>query len=217
VRADLDGIELALDGRFGRARLRSKLVGDFNAENLVCALGTLVADGMTLGAASEALGLARSAPGRMDVLGGPPAAPRVVVDYAHTPDALERTLRVVKSQVRGKVLCVFGCGGDRDRGKRPLMGAIAARLADRVLVTSDNPRGEDPLEIISQIRKGAAKALDSEADRALAIREIITASNDNDVVLIAGKGHEDYQEIAGRRTHFSDEEHARAALARRAG
>jgi UDP-N-acetylmuramoyl-L-alanyl-D-glutamate--2,6-diaminopimelate ligase len=146
--------------------------------------------------------------------------PLVVIDYAHTPDALEnvlQALRPVAAARGGRLAVLFGAGGDRDPTKRPLMGAIAARLADRVLVTSDNPRGEDPLEIISQIRKGAAKALDSEADRALAIREIITASNDNDVVLIAGKGHEDYQEIAGRRTHFSDEEHARAALARRAG
>src|SRR5690606_15436751 len=115
VRADLGGLELDVSGRFGRARLRSRLVGDFNADNLLGALGALVADGMTLVAASNALGSAAPAPGRMEVLGGPPGAPWVIVDYAHTPDALERTLRTVKSQARGKVHCVFGCGGERDR------------------------------------------------------------------------------------------------------
>jgi UDP-N-acetylmuramoyl-L-alanyl-D-glutamate--2,6-diaminopimelate ligase len=193
------------------------VLGRFNVSNALGVLGCLVANGVSFEEGARLLANLPPVPGRMQAVG---EEPLVVIDYAHTPDALEnvlQALRPVAAARGGRLAVLFGAGGDRDPTKRPLMGAIAARLADRVLVTSDNPRGEDPLEIISQIRKGAAKALDSEADRALAIREIITASNDNDVVLIAGKGHEDYQEIAGRRTHFSDEEHARAALARRAG
>jgi UDP-N-acetylmuramoyl-L-alanyl-D-glutamate--2,6-diaminopimelate ligase len=206
-----------LQSSWGRAAVRLPVLGRFNVSNALGVLGCLVANGVSFEEGARLLANLPPVPGRMQAVG---EEPLVVIDYAHTPDALEnvlQALRPVAAARGGRLAVLFGAGGDRDPTKRPLMGAIAARLADRVLVTSDNPRGEDPLEIISQIRKGAAKALDSEADRALAIREIITASNDNDVVLIAGKGHEDYQEIAGRRTHFSDEEHARAALARRAG
>jgi UDP-N-acetylmuramoyl-L-alanyl-D-glutamate--2,6-diaminopimelate ligase len=126
-----------------------------------------------------------------------------------------QALRPVATGRGGRLAVVFGAGGDRDPAKRPLMGAIAARLADRVLVTSDNPRSEDPLAIISQIEKGMAGTHAVEVDRARAIEKIIFASKGEDVVLIAGKGHETYQEIAGKRSHFSDEEHARRALARR--
>jgi UDP-N-acetylmuramyl tripeptide synthase len=143
--------------------------------------------------------------------------PLVVIDYAHTPDALEnvlQALRPVAAARGGRLAVVFGAGGDRDRSKRPLMGAVAARLADRVLITSDNPRSEEPLSIIEGIRAGAPKA-EVEAERAHAIEKIIASAAKNDVVLIAGKGHETYQEIAGRRLHFSDEEQARAVLGRR--
>jgi UDP-N-acetylmuramoyl-L-alanyl-D-glutamate--2,6-diaminopimelate ligase len=142
----------------------------------------------------------------------------VVVDYAHTPDALEKVLqalRPIAAARGGRLAVVFGAGGDRDPAKRPLMGAIAARLADRVLVTSDNPRSEAPLAIISQVEKGIQRDHEVEPDRARAIEKIISTVEKNDVVLIAGKGHETYQEIAGRRQHFSDEEQARAALAQR--
>jgi len=141
-----------------------------------------------------------------------------VIDYAHTPDALENVLhalRPVAAARGGRLAVVFGAGGDRDAAKRPLMGGIAARLADRVLITSDNPRSEDPLAIIAQIKAGIEGKHEIEADRARAIEKVISSSEKNDVVLIAGKGHETYQEIAGRRTHFSDEEHARRALAAR--
>jgi UDP-N-acetylmuramoyl-L-alanyl-D-glutamate--2,6-diaminopimelate ligase len=146
--------------------------------------------------------------------------PLVVIDYAHTPDALENVLKALRplAKVRGGSLAVvFGAGGDRDPTKRPLMGAIAARLADRVLVTSDNPRNEEPAAIISQIEKGIQGNHEVEVDRARAIERMISTAQPKDVVLIAGKGHEIYQEVAGRRTHFSDEEHARAALVRRTG
>jgi UDP-N-acetylmuramyl tripeptide synthase len=143
--------------------------------------------------------------------------PLVVIDYAHTPDALEnvlQALRPVAAARGGRLAVAFGAGGDRDPTKRALMGAAAARLADRVLITSDNPRSEDPLSIIESIRRGAPQG-EVEPDRARAIEKIISSAEKSDVVLIAGKGHETYQEIAGRRSHFSDEEHARAALAER--
>jgi UDP-N-acetylmuramoyl-tripeptide--D-alanyl-D-alanine ligase len=141
----------------------------------------------------------------------------VVVDYAHTPDALEKVLATLREQTAGKLICVFGCGGDRDAGKRPLMGAVAARLADSVIVTSDNPRSEDPLSIIKQVASGidgadAAKAYRVEQDRAIAIKQAVQSARSGDIVLVAGKGHEDYQEIAGVRTPFSDAAEAQAAL-----
>ena len=140
-------------------------------------------------------------------------APLVVIDYAHTPDALEKVLGALRpvAQARGgRLIAVFGAGGDRDPTKRPLMGAIALRLADEVLVTSDNPRGEDPLEIIRQIGAGVG-----EPDRRRAIEQAVAQARPQDVILVAGKGHEAYQEIGGRREPFSDEAAAREALARR--
>jgi UDP-N-acetylmuramoyl-L-alanyl-D-glutamate--2,6-diaminopimelate ligase len=217
VRSDLSGVELALTGRFGEARLRSPLIGDFNAENLLVAAGALLADGMTLAAAAEALGTARPAPGRMEVLGGPPSGPWVVIDYAHTPDALQRTLLTLKDLMSGELTCVFGCGGDRDRGKRPLMGEIASRLAAQVVLTDDNPRSEDPAAIVRDIaagvRGGASVAVVH--DRRAAIGGAIERASANDVVLIAGKGHEATQTIGGRSRPFSDRAVAQDALRRR--
>jgi UDP-N-acetylmuramyl tripeptide synthase len=171
---------------------------------------------MALEEAKKRLAALPPVPGRMQALG---EQPLVVIDYAHTPDALENVLQALRpvAQKRGGRLAVaFGAGGDRDPTKRPRMGEIAARLADRVLITSDNPRSENPLSIIESIR-AAAPGAEVEADRARAIEQVILQADGSDVILIAGKGHETYQEIAGRRSHFSDEEHARAALARRAG
>ena len=145
-------------------------------------------------------------------------APLVVIDYAHTPDALEKVLqalRPIAAQRGGKLVAVFGAGGDRDAGKRPVMGAIVARLTDRAVVTSDNPRSEDPLRIISQIEAGMGQPREVEPDRAKAINLAIAQADRTDVVLIAGKGHENYQEMAGRRLPFSDAAVARDALARR--
>lgn len=154
--------------------------------------------------------------GRMERLGGS-GEPLLVVDYAHTPDALENVLATLRevATVRGGQLCVvFGCGGDRDTGKRPQMGEVAGRLADRVLLTSDNPRSENPARIIADIQVGIGRA-EVEVDRAQAIQRAVAAAADNDVVLLAGKGHEAYQECLGVRTPFSDVEQARCALLKR--
>jgi len=193
------------------------VVGRFNVSNALGVLGCLVANGISFEEGARLLAALPPVPGRMQALGGEPL---VVIDYAHTPDALENVLQALRPVARargGRLAVAFGAGGDRDPTKRPLMGAIAARLADRVLITSDNPRSEEPLAIISQIRKGVQAKHEIEADRARAIEKIISGADKKDVVLIAGKGHETTQEIAGRRLHFSDEEHARAALARRRG
>jgi UDP-N-acetylmuramoyl-L-alanyl-D-glutamate--2,6-diaminopimelate ligase len=184
-------------------------VGAFNLLNALGVLGCLVAHGLPRAEAASLLQELPAVPGRMQKVAD---APLVVVDYAHTPDAIDKVLQALRpvAQKRGgRLVIVFGAG-DRDPAKRPLMGAVARRLADHVLVTSDNPRSEDPLEIIQQIGLP-----DSEPDRAAAIERAIAQAQSNDVVLIAGKGHEDYQEIAGRRLPFSDAAVARAAAARR--
>jgi UDP-N-acetylmuramoyl-L-alanyl-D-glutamate--2,6-diaminopimelate ligase len=188
----------------------TRQLGRFNHANALGVLGCLLAFGLDRKEAAALLADLPPVPGRMQRIA---ERPLVVVDYAHTPDALEKVLqalRPVAKERRGRLAVVFGAGGDRDPTKRPRMGAVATRLADRILITSDNPRSEDPLEIIRQI--GAA---DSEPDRARAIEKVITEASDVDVVLIAGKGHEDYQEIAGKRLPFSDAAVARAAVARR--
>jgi UDP-N-acetylmuramoyl-L-alanyl-D-glutamate--2,6-diaminopimelate ligase len=153
----------------------------------------------------------------MQSIGGV-AAPLVVIDYAHTPDAIEQalvTLRETAQARGGKLICIFGCGGDRDAGKRPLMGKLATCLADNVWLTSDNPRSEDPLVILAEIAAGAGGAAQVEPDRAKAIRSALAGAADDDIVLIAGKGHETYQEVKGVRMPFSDVEQAQLALAAR--
>jgi UDP-N-acetylmuramoyl-L-alanyl-D-glutamate--2,6-diaminopimelate ligase len=190
------------------------LVGQFNVSNLLAVIGTLMASGFTLeDAAMVAEGLTPPQ-GRMQTLGGV-GDPLVVVDYAHSPDALEQVLTAVRPTVKarnGRLVCVFGCGGDRDPGKRPLMGEVARRLADQVVLTSDNPRGEDPDVILQAIAAGAGEGAEIISDRAEAIRRAILAAAADDVIVIAGKGHEPYQEINGVRHPFSDVEQTRAAL-----
>ena len=208
--------QLEIESSWGRASVRIPVLGRFNVANALGVLGCLVANGISFNEGAALLATLPPVPGRMQAVG---QEPLVVIDYAHTPDALEnvlQALRPVAAARGGRLAVVFGAGGDRDPTKRPLMGAIAARLADRVLITSDNPRSEDPSLIIEAIRRGAP-GCKVEPDRARAIEEVIIKADRPDVVLIAGKGHETYQEIAGRRLHFSDEEHARAALARRSG
>jgi UDP-N-acetylmuramoyl-L-alanyl-D-glutamate--2,6-diaminopimelate ligase len=178
-------------------------------------LGCLVAYGLPFEQAAQQLESLPAVAGRMERIGD---RPLVVVDYAHTPDALEKVLRAllpVAAARGGRLAVVFGAGGDRDAAKRPLMGAVAGRLAERVVVTSDNPRSEAPLQIIAQIVSGIDKPHTVEPDRARAIELAVCAAAPADVILIAGKGHESYQEIAGRRLPFSDGATARAALARR--
>jgi UDP-N-acetylmuramoyl-L-alanyl-D-glutamate--2,6-diaminopimelate ligase len=204
-RSGFRGVELAVAGKFGSARLASKLIGAFNAENLLSALGVLLAQGMALPAACAALADAKPAPGRMEVLGGA-RQPWVVVDYAHTPDALQRVLTTLESAATGELWCVFGCGGDRDRGKRPMMGAVAADLADRIVLTDDNPRSEDPARIVDDIRAGVADhpRVSVIHDRRAAIATAIERARPGDVVLVAGKGHEAEQLVGNERRAFSD-------------
>ncbi len=199
--------------------LQTQLVGQYNVSNLLGVIAAMRAMGVPLGAAVQACGGLLPVPGRMEriALDGQPL---VAVDYAHTPDALDKALaalRPLASQRGGQLWCVFGCGGNRDTTKRPLMAAVAEKNADRVVVTSDNPRGEKPEAIISQILLGLShhQCVQVQADRALAIADTLAQAAASDVVLIAGKGHEDYQEIGGLKHPFSDLEHARAALAQR--
>lgn len=210
------GTEFRLDSPFGSAQIKTRLIGHFNVSNILAVLGVLLAKGLDLRAAVEAIETLEPPPGRMQLLGGQ-EAPLVVIDYAHTPDALEKALAALRPVARergGHLSCVFGCGGDRDPGKRPQMGAIAEG-ADHVLVTSDNPRSENPLHIIAQIVQGMKKPPQTIEDRAAAILLAIKQANKNDVVLLAGKGHEPYQEINGKRLPFSDTDHAALALAAR--
>ena len=217
-RADLDGLTLEISGRFGAERLVSKLIGDFNAENLLGALGALLAQGQSLSAACSALGDAQPAPGRTEVLGRSRPSPWVVIDYAHTPDALRRVLRTLTALGPRRVVCVFGCGGDRDRGKRPLMGAAAAELADTIVLTDDNPRNEDPVEIVRDIHQGLSDHPDVRVihDRRAAIRAALECAEPGDVVLIAGKGHETEQIQGAEKRPFNDRAVAAELLGGRA-
>ena len=206
-------LTLAVDG--GRShRVDSPLVGDFHVENLLAAFTALLAAGCDADAAAAALGRIPRIPGRLDVVAGPTTGPRVIVDYAHSPDALARLLGAVGELAPGPVTVVFGCGGDRDRGKRPLMGGIAARLASRVIVTTDNPRSEDPGAIADEIARGAAgtDAIEIELDRRCAIERALAVTPEDGVVVIAGKGHERWQEVAGVRWPFDDRAVARSLL-----
>ena len=197
---------------WGNAELEAPLLGRFNAANLLAVLTTLLVSGIPLNEACGALAHIVPPPGRMQTLGGG-EHPLVIVDYAHTPDALEKVLATLREIAPdGRLICVFGCGGNRDPGKRPLMGRAAFEGADEVWVTSDNPRDENPRAIIDAVLQGLSGEHRIEPDRARAIFEAIGHARCGDVVLIAGKGHEDYQEIAGERVPFSDVAIARKAL-----
>jgi UDP-N-acetylmuramoyl-L-alanyl-D-glutamate--2,6-diaminopimelate ligase len=238
------GVSFDAKTPWGTARVTSPVLGRHNAYNLLGTLAVLLASGVTLQQAVAALSTLKPVPGRLQRLGGGPR-PLVVVDYAHTPDALEQALLTLRDLLsssgsgvpgsgsdarkqRGRnskldtrnpeLICVFGCGGDRDRGKRPQMGRVAAALADRVVVTSDNPRGEDPRRIIDDIVggvRGAGGGMVIEPDRRAAILHAVREARRGDIVLLAGKGHETYQEIRGARRPFSDAAVAQEAVARR--
>lgn len=216
LRSRAGGTEFHLTAAQGSCQVKTRLLGQFNISNALGVLGVLLAAGWEFQAAVKAIETLEAAPGRMQQMGGV-EAPLVVVDYAHTPDALEKTLhalRPVTTERGGQLWCVFGCGGDRDPGKRAQMGAVA-QLADQIMVTSDNPRSEEPNLIIQQIMQGISKPAQTMEDRAAAILSAIKHAAKNDVVLIAGKGHENYQEIKGKKLPFSDTEQAALALATR--
>jgi UDP-N-acetylmuramoyl-L-alanyl-D-glutamate--2,6-diaminopimelate ligase len=207
-----DGSTFVLDGR----TFATRLPGRFNVSNALAAIGLARALGGDDASSARALATFERVPGRMEHLAG--GGVDVLVDYAHTPDALDVVLHAARETTHGKLIVVFGCGGDRDRGKRPQMGRIASELADRVIVTSDNPRSEDPVAIAREIVAGIADAAQAtvELDRRSAIGLAIAGAAHGDVVVIAGKGHEDYQIVGTQTLHFDDREEVRAALALRA-
>jgi UDP-N-acetylmuramoyl-L-alanyl-D-glutamate--2,6-diaminopimelate ligase len=208
------GVRFHVDSQWGKGEVGAGVLGAFNVSNLLAVLGTLLAAEVGFDDAVRAVNALQPVPGRLERVGGG-SQPLVVIDYAHTPDALEKALEALRPTVAAghRLICVFGCGGDRDAGKRPLMGQAAARLADHIIVTSDNPRGEDPMAIIDQILEGMSGDAEAIEDRQVAIFSAVHQARPGDVVLLAGKGHETYQEIAGVRHPFSDREVARAALA----
>lgn len=205
------GLSMQVTTPQGVAMLSAPVLGRFNAYNVLAVLATLLALNVSLVKAVAAIAKIKPVQGRMQQFGGG-ALPLVVVDYAHTPDALEKVLSTLREQARGQLICVFGCGGDRDAGKRPLMGAVASALADAAIVTSDNPRSENPDAIIDAVIAGMRKNFVVEPDRAMAIKRAIQSAKPSDIVLIAGKGHENYQEILGVKHPFDDALVAQAVL-----
>jgi UDP-N-acetylmuramyl-tripeptide synthetase len=207
----------------------SEMVGHHNLENMLCAAGVAVALGIPSEIIASGIERAAAAPGRLEPVTDP-SGRFIFVDYAHTPDALENVLKALKALKKGRLICVFGCGGDRDRQKRPLMGAIAVNLSDLAVVTSDNPRSEAPLSIIEDIVKGIDGSADTasnapdrpsgderpvyivEPDRRKAIHIALSEAMAGDIVLIAGKGHERYQIVGDRTLHFDDREEAMAVI-----
>lgn len=223
ARVRAEGVVLDAEGLAFRLRIndeshavRTGLLGRFNVDNLLAVAGVLHALGAGADEIAQVLGQLQPVAGRMNRLGGA-GAPLVVIDYAHTPDALEQALSSLREHARGRIVCVFGCGGERDRGKRPQMAEVAGRLADAVIVTDDNPRREDGDAIVADILAGFAdrSRVRVERDRRAAIRRAVGEAGPGDIVLVAGKGHEPYQEINGTRHPFDDAEQARAALEER--
>jgi UDP-N-acetylmuramoyl-L-alanyl-D-glutamate--2,6-diaminopimelate ligase len=213
--ASIDEASVALVSSWGERRVAMHQLTRFGVSNALGVLGCLVAYGLPFERAAACLERLPPVPGRMERVG---ERPLVIIDYAHTPDALEKVLEALRPLAqarRGTLVAVFGAGGDRDAAKRPLMGAVAAKMAGRVVLTSDNPRSEDPLAILAQVASGVTGSHVTEPDRARAIERSILEADARDVILIAGKGHENYQEIGGRRMPFSDRDVARAALGKR--
>lgn len=219
----LEGTELEIDHRAGSVEIDSPLLGDFNVENTVAAAATALAAGIDATDVARGIEQLPGIPGRLERVEGPEGSPEVFVDYAHSPDALRRVLETLRPLTSGELIVVFGCGGDRDRDKRPEMGRIARECADRAVVTSDNPRSEQPRAIIEEIlrgmdrREGDGTAADDserivEVERRRAIDRAIRTAGKGDAVLIAGKGHEPYQEIGGERRPFDDRTQAERAL-----
>ncbi len=235
IESDLDGLRGKIQVKHQEVDFSSRLVGAANVENILGAVAVGFALGLPPDSITKGVARLESVPGRLERIENSFGIV-VLVDYAHTPDALEKVLQVVRALTAGRLLVVFGCGGDRDRGKRPIMGEIAARIGDLVILTSDNPRTEEPLKILEEIESGvrktgikkfdpsdlypaklkAAKGYYPEPDRRAAIRLAVGLASARDLVLIAGKGHEDYQILGSNRIHFDDREIAREELAHRA-
>ncbi|MEK6551003.1 MAG: UDP-N-acetylmuramoyl-L-alanyl-D-glutamate--2,6-diaminopimelate ligase [Pseudomonadota bacterium] len=213
LRATHEGLHLVAETPAGPVTMDSPLFGRFNASNLLAVLATLLALDMPPAEAARRLARARAADGRVERFGGRGGQPLVVVDYAHTPDALQQVLKDLREHTRGRLICVFGCGGDRDRGKRPLMGRLAELLADEVILTDDNPRRESPAAILDEIRAGMSGTPTVMHDRRAAIAAAIARAGGDDIVLVAGKGHEDYQEINDVRHPYSDRATVRELVA----
>jgi UDP-N-acetylmuramoyl-L-alanyl-D-glutamate--2,6-diaminopimelate ligase len=216
IKLSLKGIEADIYSPWGEGKLSSPLIGQFNLSNVLAVLTALCVYGISFKEALSLLAQLKPVPGRMQTLGGA-GKPLAVVDYAHTPDALENALKALRVHTKGRLLCVFGCGGDRDPGKRPLMASIAERLADQVIVTNDNPRTEDPEVIAQQIYAGFSNPNEviRELDRSKAIEKSIQLASENDCILVAGKGAEHYQLIGNQQFHFDDVEQVQAYLQRR--
>lgn len=206
---DASGLVIEFDSSWGSGAIKSPLLGRFNGQNLLLVLAVLLGWGIPLAEAVTRLEQVQAVDGRMQRLGGGDL-PLVIIDYAHTPDALEQVLGALQTHVRGRLFCLFGCGGDRDQGKRPLMGAVAERLADKVIVTDDNPRHESSEQIIQQVLSGMRHPEQASVvpNRGTAIRAVIREAGSGDVVLIAGKGHEHYQQIGDLKHPFDDVEQA---------
>lgn len=212
ISLSLHGLTVLVSTPVGECEIKAPLLGRFNVSNLLAVMTTLLLVDMPLADIAEALRSVKPVAGRMESYMGD--HPTVVVDYAHTPDALEKVLTSLREHVEGNLICVFGCGGDRDKGKRPVMGRIASELADKVVLTSDNPRTESPADILVDIKAGVVTgSVIVESDRHRAIAEAVAGAGRRDIVVIAGKGHEDYQEVAGVRHPFNDAQEVRAALA----
>ena len=206
------GISIEIESSWGESAFTVPLIGEFNVDNILTVLGVLLSANVSLSEAVKVLGQCSAPPGRMEVFGGKANQAVAIVDYAHTPDALAKALRAARAHCKGKLRVVFGCGGDRDATKRPVMGKLASELADEAIVTDDNPRNEAPEKIVADILAGfpQPKSVQVEHDRAQAIRAALQKSTAGDVVVIAGKGHEDYQIYGAERRSFSDQAVVRA-------
>ncbi len=209
----LDGIQLDINSPIGRVCCSSRLIGRINASNLTLVVANLVARGFCISDIADIVARLTPVPGRMNRIEGP-AGQRVVIDYAHTPDALAAALAALRELTAGRLVCVFGCGGERDRGKRPEMGRIAEAGADEVILTNDNPRREDPMRILREIQQGMARPDRTRVipDRAEAIADAVSSAGPSDCVLVAGKGHERTQDFGSRVAEFSDFDAVRSAL-----
>ncbi len=216
IRLNGRGFTAKVTSPWGDGVLRSSLLGRFNVSNVLAVLATMGVMGITFDEALSALAAVKTVPGRMEAFGRG-KQPLVVVDYSHTPDSLEQALIALREHCQGKLWCVFGCGGDRDRGKRPLMGEIAERYSDQIIITDDNPRHEAPDVITDEIVKGllCPWAAEIEHDRAAAIAHAIDCADSPDIVLIAGKGHEAFQQIGDEKLLFSDAEQVKLNLKRK--